>query len=131
MQGEGAGPGPTTSALMSDLLSILRGNIKYPFGISNNKRKIAKNYNYKSFENSLYLRVEVKDKQGVLSSITNILSKNNISVQRLIQIPNNKTKTASIVIITHKCKEIDSAKCIKAFKNNSNVIREPNLIRLF
>ena len=36
MQGEGAGPGPTTSALMSDLLSILRGNIKFPFGISNN-----------------------------------------------------------------------------------------------
>ena len=31
LQGEGAGPGPTSSALMSDLLSILRGNIKYPF----------------------------------------------------------------------------------------------------
>ena len=31
MQGEGAGPGPTSSALMSDLYSILRGNIKYPF----------------------------------------------------------------------------------------------------
>ena len=33
LQGEGAGPGPTSSALMSDLLSILRGNIKYPFGV--------------------------------------------------------------------------------------------------
>ena len=32
VQGEGAGPGPTSSSLMSDLLSILRGNIKYPFG---------------------------------------------------------------------------------------------------
>ena len=31
MQGEGAGPGPTSTALMSDLYSILRGNIKYPF----------------------------------------------------------------------------------------------------
>ena len=43
LQGEGAGPGPTSSALMSDLLSILRGNIKYPFGISDKKRnKIRK-----------------------------------------------------------------------------------------
>ena len=42
LQGEGAGPGPTSSALMSDLLSILRGNIKYPFGIPSRKRK--KNY---------------------------------------------------------------------------------------
>ena len=39
LQGEGAGPGPTSSALMSDLLSILRGNIKYPFGISSKKGK--------------------------------------------------------------------------------------------
>ena len=27
LQGEGAGPGPTSSALMSDFLSVLRGNI--------------------------------------------------------------------------------------------------------
>ena len=37
LQGEGAGPGPTSSALMSDLLSILRGNIKNPFGIASKK----------------------------------------------------------------------------------------------
>ena len=29
LQGEGAGPGPTSSSLLSDLLSILRGNIKF------------------------------------------------------------------------------------------------------
>ena len=33
LQGEGAGPGPTSSALLSDLLSILRGNIKKPLGV--------------------------------------------------------------------------------------------------
>ena len=131
MQGEGAGPGPTTSALMSDLLSILRGNIKFPFGISNKKRNLSISYNYNSYENSLYLRVEVKDKPGVLSSITNILAKNNTSIQRLIQIPDNKKKTASIIIITHKCKEINSKKCIKLLKRDSNILKEPNLIRLF
>ena len=39
LQGEGAGPGPTSSALISDLCSILRGNIKYPFGVSYFLRK--------------------------------------------------------------------------------------------
>ena len=53
LQGEGAGPGPTSSALMSDLLSILRGNIKYPFGVSYNKRKIIKNYDLNKYSNSL------------------------------------------------------------------------------
>ena len=47
LQGKGAGPGPTSSALMSDLLSILRGNIKFPFGIPFNKRKNISSYNQK------------------------------------------------------------------------------------
>ena len=39
IQGEGAGPGPTTSALISDICSILRGNIKFPFSIPYKNRK--------------------------------------------------------------------------------------------
>ena len=40
LQGEGKiGPGPTSSSLLSDLLSILSGNIKYPFGISSIKKR--------------------------------------------------------------------------------------------
>ena len=39
IQGEGAGPATTTSALISDISSILRGNIKFPFSISNKERK--------------------------------------------------------------------------------------------
>ena len=34
IQGEGAGPAATTSALVSDISSILRGNIKFPFSLS-------------------------------------------------------------------------------------------------
>ena len=90
LQGEGAGPGPTSSSLLSDLLSILRGNIKHPFGIPSNKRKFIKNYNKGKYINSLYLRFEVKDKPGVLSQITNRLAKYKISVKRIIQTPDKK-----------------------------------------
>ena len=130
LQGEGAGPGPTSSALMSDLLSILRGDIKYPFGIPSKKRKITKIYNVNNYNNSLYLRFEVKDKPGVLSQITKSLAQKNISVERLIQIPDHKSKTASIVIITHKSNENDAQNCLKSFKSNKNVIKRPTLIRL-
>ena len=131
LQGEGAGPGPTSSALMSDLLSILRGNIKFPFGIPSNKRKKASSYDQKKYSNSLYLRFEVKDKPGVLSQITKQLAKYNISIERLIQIPDHKRKRASIVIITHKSKELFLSKCLKSFKSNKNVLKFPTLIRLF
>tara|TARA_B100001173_G_scaffold141978_1_gene123231 strand:- start:1159 stop:2448 length:1290 start_codon:yes stop_codon:yes gene_type:complete len=131
LQGEGAGPGPTSSALMSDLLSILRGNIKYPFGISQIKRKQIKTYDVNNYVNSLYLRFEVKDKPGVLSQITKQLAKYKISIQRLIQIPDNLRKKASIIIITHNVKEYYSKKCMNSFKSNKNVLKTPVLIRLF
>ena len=130
LQGEGAGPGPTSSALMSDLLSILRGNIKFPFGIPSNKRKKVRSYDKNQNFNSLYLRLEVKDKPGVLSQITKQLAKYEISIARLIQNPDHKRKTASIIIITHKAKELNSNKCLKSFKSNKNVLKSPTLIRL-
>ena len=131
LQGEGAGPGPTSSALMSDLLSILRGNIKNPLGASSDKRKFISPFNMKNYENSLYLRFEVKDKPGVLSEITKSLAKNHISIQRMIQIPNNKLKTASIVIITHKTKQLNSDNCLKSLKKNKKILKRPVLLRLF
>ena len=131
LQGEGAGPGPTSSALMSDLLSILRGNIKYPFGISNRKRMKLKIFDINGYSNSLYVRLEVKDRPGVLSLITKQLAKYNISVQRLIQIPDHKKKTASIVIITHEVNELNSRKCLKSLRANKNILKAPVLIRLF
>ena len=131
LQGEGAGPGPTSSSLLSDLLSILRGSAKYPFGISSNKRKFIKPFDNHKYTNSLYLRFEVKDKQGVLSLITNRLAKYKISVKRIIQTPDKKNKKATIVIITHKTTEINAKKCLSLFKKNRNILKFPTLIRLY
>ena len=131
LQGEGAGPGPTSSSLLSDLLSILRGNIKNPFGIPSIKRKIVKPFNNDNYTNSLYLRFEVKDKPGVLSSITNRLAKYKISVKRIIQTPDKKNKKATIIIISHKTTEINAKNCFSIFKTNNNILKFPTLIRLY
>ena len=131
LQGEGAGPGPTSSSLLSDLLSILRGVVKDPFGIPFKKRKSLKTFNNDSYLNSLYLRFEVKDKPGVLSSITERLAKYRISIKRIIQTPDKKSKKATIVIITHKTSELNSRNCLSIFKRNKNILKSPILIRLY
>ena len=130
LQGEGAGPGPTSSALLSDLLSILRGNIKKPLGVSVSKLKSLKPYNVNNYVNSLYLRFEVKDKSGVLSQITNRLAKYKISIKRIIQTPDKKNDKATIVIVSHKTSELNCNNCLSIFKNNKNILKTPTLIRL-
>jgi len=131
LQGEGAGPGPTSSSLLSDLISVLSGHIKNPFGIPSFKRKKIQVLNNNYYNNSLYLRFEVKDKPGVLSNITNRFAKYKISVKRIIQTPDKKNKKATIVIITHKTTEINAKNCLSIFKNNKNITKYPTLIRLY
>jgi homoserine dehydrogenase len=130
LQGEGAGPGPTSSALMSDLLSILRGNIKYPFGLPFKKRKKINTYDKNQYLNSLYLRFDVKDKPGVLSSITKVFTKNKISIKNLIQKPDKKNKTASIVILTHEAREKNFNSLIFNLNNNKSVKKKSTFIRI-
>ena len=130
LQGEGAGPGPTSSALISDLCSILRGNIKYPFGVSHFRRKKINIFNILNHKCSSYLRIEVKDQPGVLLSITKIFAKNGISIKNLIQNPNKKTKTASIAIITHENLEKNFNKLLSNLIRNKFVLKKPTFIRI-
>ena len=99
--------------------------------ITDIKRKKPLPYNEKVSSNSLYLRLEVKDKPGVLSEITKLLANNKISIERVIQIPDHKKKSASIIIITHRAIENRSQNLINSLKRNNNIIKKPVQIRLF
>ena len=70
----------------------MRGNIKFPFTISNNKRKKYKSGKITELFFSSYIRLDVKDKYGVLSDITKIFSNNKVSIKRVLQSP-QKNKT--------------------------------------
>ena len=130
MQGEGAGPGPTSSALISDLCSVLRGNIKYPFGISSKLRKKIAKFNVSKNISSSYFRIVVKDLPGVLSSITKIFARNKISIKNLLQNPDKKNKMATIIIITHKNLEKNFNSLILNLHKNKFILTKPTYIRI-
>ncbi len=130
IQGDGAGPAATTSALVSDISSILRGNIKFPFAISNNKRKNFPSGNIGDLYFSSYIRINVKDKYGVLSDVTKIFSNNKVSIKRVLQSPNKNKKSSSIVIITHRSKDNNIQKTLKTLAKKSYIIQKPKLLRI-
>ena len=130
IQGEGAGPAATTSALVSDISSILRGNIKFPFSISNKERK---SLNFKKISErffSAYFRFNVIDKPGVLSNITHVFSRNKVSIKRLVQDPNKNKSSSSIIIITHPSKDKSLNKIIQTVNKRSYVKKRSKLIRI-
>ncbi len=130
IQGEGAGAAATTSALVSDISSILRGNVKFPFSLSNKERKklIFDNIDERFF--SAYLRFEVIDKPGVLSNITKIFTYNKVSIKRLVQTPDKNKKSSSIIIITHKSKDKFLKKVLREVSKKNFIKRKSKLIRI-
>ena len=108
----------------------MRGNIKFPFSISNKERKKLV---YKKIDDrnvSAYLRFEVIDKPGVLSNITKIFSINKVSIKRLIQNPYKSKKFSSIIVITHSSKNKFLNKIIKQTEKKNYIIKKPKLIRI-
>ncbi len=86
--GQGAGMMPTGSAVISDIIdisrNILNGNIGHdiPLFIRNNNIQLKSK---KQIKSKYYLRFSALDRPGVLSQISGILGKYNISISSVIQ----------------------------------------------
>lgn len=108
LYGKGAGSLPTGSAVLGDIMSI----IKKSSCINNDETKT--NVKYKIVNKAhkpYYIRFEVIDKPGVLGKIANIFGANNISLASVVQRQKNGDLTAPLVFITHEVerKNIDAA----------------------
>lgn len=128
-EGPGAGKGPTASAVISDISSIMVGNDDFSFGVSPSSKKNLKLFNFDNHISKYYLRFLTKDVPGVLSKITSVLASNKISVANLIQKPDSN-KQANIMIITHPSKEISIKKVIKNISSQKKIFKKIVMIRV-
>ncbi|MDD5070974.1 MAG: homoserine dehydrogenase [Candidatus Omnitrophica bacterium] len=122
--GQGAGGTPTSSSVVSDIISISLTEKNIP------RREV--NLCLKSFneiKSRYYIRCMTADKPGVLASIARILSSYEISIASVNQKKDNQDRFVPIVMVTHQAREdyifeamkkIDS---LKSVKSPSQVIR--------
>jgi homoserine dehydrogenase len=79
--GPGAGPEPTASAIIADLVDIAKGGWELDINSnSSNKLEVADNK-----KAARYYRLQVKDEPGVIAKISSLFGKKNISIDALIQ----------------------------------------------
>lgn len=125
LYGKGAGSLPTGSAVLGDVINIIKNenNVKPEENSNSIKYEIA-NRAY----NKYYIRFEVIDKPGVLANIANIFGKNDISLASVVQRQKNGNYTAPLVFITHEVerKNIDAA--LEEIKKYENVTQIASII---
>jgi len=106
--GRGAGDLPTGSAVVSDIVDIARditagsvGRIR-AFSGSQKPMPLMKMDDVMSM---YFFRFSAIDKPGVLSKISGILGKHNISIASVIQRDRMEGKAVPLVVLTHLAKE--------------------------
>ncbi|MEW6621026.1 MAG: homoserine dehydrogenase [bacterium] len=122
--GQGAGKLPTSSAIISDLINIIRGsnNKGDIYSIPNHKLEIKAMEEVKS---KYYIRFSALDRPGVLAAISGILGEYRISIASVIQ--KERGDVVSIIMLTHEAKEGDMKNAIKRI-DKLNTIKGKSLI---
>ncbi len=105
--GQGAGGKPTANSILSDLYDISLNDKFNNMGTLTDNLIDYEQYNSEKITNSYYLRIMTDDKPGVLSSITNNFTDSEISVEKILQLPDGSSAKSPIPIIitTHKIKK--------------------------
>lgn len=128
--GPGAGGDATASAVIADLIDIAKGNKNPMLGYAQNFKKMAL-IEQKNIQTKYYLRVKVEDRTGVLASITNVMSQNNISIDSFLQKPRNKgEKHTTLYFTTHLSLEANIKRVMGILENFEFVLNRPFMIRI-
>ena len=129
-EGRGAGGGPTGSAVVSDLMSIARGDQFPPFIVKIAAQQKSTPADIASHNGSYYLRFTLKDESGVLAEITKQFAAEKISVQSITQKTITANHSAQVIVITHDAMEASIRRATNAIEQLPISVETPVVLRI-
>ncbi len=129
--GAGAGGDATASAVVANLIDIVRHNKKSPMlgfkhPLEVGKLKLKERG---KIESKYYLRIPVIDKAGVLAEISRVFGDLDISIEALLQ-KNINSSSANILIATHQTRERNILRAISKIEALQPVLSRPYMMRI-
>jgi homoserine dehydrogenase len=110
--GAGAGDEPTASAVVADIVDVVRVLTSDPenrvphLAFQPDALSDTPILSMNDVETAYYLRMQASDKPGVLADVTRILGDQGISIEAIIQKePAPDMENASVIMLTHKVQE--------------------------
>ena len=129
--GKGAGALPTGSAIVGDIISIIRkrqySKIKYNERSSNIALKRIKSMDEN--EGEYYIRLIVNDFPGVLGRIASVFGKHKVSLSSVIQ-KGKEEPSVSLVFITHSTTERNVQSALEEIMSIPEMVKVANIIRV-
>ena len=130
--GMGAGRGPTTSAVLGDLVETAR--LVRDGAAPGGSRELSQHLGVRPIDalrTRYYIRLIVADQAGVLAQIARVLGDENISIASVLQKDADaETQSAEIVIMTHPALESSVQRALLTIGGLDPVRRVGNMLRI-
>ena len=126
--GRGAGAGPTSSAVLSDLLDFANNRRTSFLGAADSELVARPVQELQKLSGSYYLRLQVYDRPGVLADLTAVFRDKGVSVEALLQRGRNPDGTVRVVLTTHETSEAAIQKSVAEFEKLENVLEKPCIL---
>ena len=126
--GRGAGAGPTSSAVLSDLLDFANNRRTSFLGAADSELVARPVQELQKLSGSYYLRLQVYDRPGVLADLTAVFRDKGVSVEALLQRGRNPDGTVPVVLTTHETSEAAIQKSVAEFEKLENVLEKPCIL---
>ncbi len=131
--GRGAGPHPTASAVVADLVDIAKSPSFGPVEDKFVVRALGKTIPVKSIFSILsryYLRFYVIDRPSVLAAISKVLGKYKISISDVMQRERSAGRVVPLILLTHDTHEKDLRAAIREIDRMSCIKKKTQVIRI-
>ncbi len=131
LYGRGAGDLPTGSAIVSDIVYAAGQKTHKLSCFKNNGLHIPNREFVRDFESEYYIRMTLKEAPGVLSQVTGIFGKNDVSLRSVIQKGDiNAEGNVTIIYETHVTTESNLDKAIRKIEKLPCVAGVHSIIRI-
>jgi len=129
--GAGAGEMPTATSVVADLVAIIKNlklgvnGLKAIVPYKPKKLKTDEQISYKNF-----ILLHVDDKAGVLAQITQVFAQHDVSLESVVQQPNDQNPDAEIIIVTHHASKANMDKVLHHFEGLEVIRRIKSVYRV-
>lgn len=128
--GPGAGGNATASAVVANIIDIVRSGKRSPMlGFNHPLEEGLHLKSQDDIRSKYYLRLRVSDKPGILAKITGLFADHMISIEAVIQRP-SETESAHLLFATHEATERAVHGLMIELEGLDAVLESPFMIRI-
>lgn len=129
--GPGAGKLPTATAVVSDLIAVLKNIRLGTTGTAYVQPQFPKQVRAQSEKlTKKYIRLHVDDQSGMLKELTNIFAEYSISFDQFTQKATDQEGERELMMVTHKVSEEDFEKALQELKTLDSVRKIDSVFRV-